>query len=103
MSNNLENLSLDHDVYSKITKIAYTEHMPVSKVINDMLKEHMDVYLLWRKIGYVLVSKEVLQSSLLRSPDEELLEYSEKIASRYRDAAVLMYGRVGLDAYINLI
>jgi hypothetical protein len=39
-----------------------------------MLREHIDVYLLWRKIGYVLVSKEVLKSSLMRSPDEELLD-----------------------------
>jgi hypothetical protein len=103
MSNNLENLPLDHDIYKQLTKISYTEHIPVSKLINDMLREHIDVYLLWRKIGYVLVSKEVLKSSLLRLPDEELLEYAGKIASRYREAAILMHGRPSLEGYINLI
>jgi hypothetical protein len=103
MSNNLENLPLDHDIYVQLTKIAYTEHKPVSKLINDMLREHMDVYLLWRKIGYVLVSKEVLKSSLLRSPDEELLEYAAKIATRYREAAIHVHGRPSLEVYLNLI
>jgi hypothetical protein len=36
-------------------------------------------------------------------PDEELLEYAGKIASRYREAAILMHGRPSLEAYINLI
>lgn len=103
MSNNLENLPLDHDIYRELTKISYTKHIPVSKLINDMLREHMDVYLLWRKIGYVLVSKEILKSSLMRSPDEELLEYAVKIASRYREAAILLQGRPNLEAYINLV
>jgi hypothetical protein len=103
MSNSLENLPLDHDIYSRLMKLSYTEHVSVSKLINDMLREHMDVYLLWRQIGYVLVSKEVLKSSLARAPDEELLEYAGKIASRYREAAILMHGRPSLEAYINLI
>jgi hypothetical protein len=103
MSNNLENLPLDHDIYRHLAKISYSEHVPISKLINDMLREHMDVYLLWRKIGYVLVSKEVLKSSLARSPDEELLEYAAKIASRYREAAIHLHGRPSLEAYLNLI
>lgn len=103
MSNNLENLPLDHDIYRQLTKISYMEHVPVSKLINDMLREYLDVYLLWRKIGYVLVSKEVLKSSLLRSPDEELLEYAEKIAARHREAAILIHGKPSLEAYIDLI
>ena len=103
MSNNLGNLALDHDIYVQLTKISYSEHIPISKLINDMLREHMDVYLLWRKIGYVLVSKEVLGSSLSHSPDDELLEYAAKIASRYREAATLLHGRPSLEGYLNLI
>lgn len=103
MSTNLENLPLDQDLYRELTKISYTEHIPVSKLVNDMLKEHMNVYLLWRQIGYVLVSKDVLKSSLMRSSDEELLEYARKIASRYREAAILMHGKPSLEAYIDLI
>lgn len=103
MSNNLENLPLDHDVYKQLAKLSFTEHVSISKLINDMLREHMDVYLLWRNIGYVLVSKDVLKSSLSRSPDDELLEYAAKIASRYREAAILMHGRPSLEAYLNLI
>jgi hypothetical protein len=103
MSSTLGNLPLDADLYRQLTKISYSEHVPVSKLINDMLREHMDVYLLWRRIGYVLVSKDVLKSALLRSPDEELLEFAEKIASRYREAALLMHGKSSLDAYTDLI
>ena len=103
MSNNLQNLPLDHDIYSELAKIAYMEHIPVSKLINDMLREHMNVYLLWRKTGYVLVSKEILKSSLTRMPEEELVEYAGKVASRYREAAILMRGRPSLEAYIDLI
>jgi hypothetical protein len=68
-----------------------------------MLKEHMNVYLLCRQIGYVLVSKDVLKSSLNLLPDEELLEYAGKIASRYREAAILIAGRPRMEAYLNLI
>ena len=103
MSNNLEHLPLDHDIYVHLTKLAYAEQKPVSKLINDMLREYLDVYLLWRKIGYVLVSKDVLKSSLIHFPDEELLDYAAKIAGRYREASILMYGRPSLEAYLNLI
>ncbi|HKZ61308.1 MAG TPA: hypothetical protein VJZ68_02675 [Nitrososphaera sp.] len=103
MSIHLEDLSLDQDLYKELTKISYAEHIPVSKLVNDMLKEHMNVYLLWRRIGYVLVSRDVLKSSLMRSPDEELLEYAGKIAGRYREAAILMDGRPSLEAYLSLI
>lgn len=97
------NLPLDHDIYKQLTKISYTEHILLSKLINDRLMEHTNVYPLWRKIGYVLISKEVLKSSLLRLTDEELPEYAEKIAARYREAAILMHGRPGLETYIDLI
>jgi hypothetical protein len=99
----IHDLPLDGEIYRRITKLSYSDHVPVPKLINDMLREHMDVYLLWRQIGYVLVSKEVLKSSLMRSSDEELLEYAGRIASRYREAAILMHGKPSLEAYINLI
>lgn len=103
MSTNLQNLALDQDLYRELTKMSYSEHIPISKLVNDMLREHIGVYLLWRKIGYVLVSKDVLKSSLTRSPDEELLEYAKEIASRHREAAILMHGKPSLEAYVNLI
>ncbi|HXV46294.1 MAG TPA: hypothetical protein VD736_06445 [Nitrososphaera sp.] len=108
-TNNASNIAIIHDfpldseLYRRIAKVSYSDHVPIPKLVNDMLKEHIDVYLLWRKIGYVLVSKDVLKSSLMRSPDEELVEYAGKIASRYREAAILMQGRPSLEAYINLI
>lgn len=102
MSNSLEKLPIDHDIYA-MTKISWTEHIPLSKLINDMLREHLNVYLLWRNIGYVLISKDVLKSALMRSPDEEVPELAKKIASRYREAAILLHGSPSLDAYINLI
>jgi hypothetical protein len=103
MSNNLENLPLDHDLYAKITKISYSEHIPVPKLINDMLREHLNVYLLWRKIGYVLVSKDAVKAALNHTPDEELHEAAQKIANRYKEAAILLHGRATLDGYLELI
>jgi hypothetical protein len=103
MSNNLENLPLDHDLYAKITKISYSEHIPVPKLINDMLREHLNVYLLWRKVGYTLVSKDVLKSTLAHVPDDELIESAEKVANRYKEAAIMLQGRPTLDAYLALI
>ncbi|HET7283977.1 MAG TPA: hypothetical protein VFI70_04760 [Nitrososphaeraceae archaeon] len=54
----VERLPLEEEIYRKITKISYSEHIPLEKLINDMLKEYLNVYTLSKKIGYALISKE---------------------------------------------
>jgi hypothetical protein len=100
---NLQNLPLDKDVYRNITKISYAEHIPIPKIINDMLKEHINVYLLWRKVGYILVAKEVVTKALNHMPDEEIVATAENIANRIREAAMILHSKPNLDVYISLI
>jgi hypothetical protein len=100
---NLQNLQLDKDLYRKITRISYAEHISIPKIINDMLKEHINVYLLWRKVGYILVSKEVVRKALSYMADEEIVATAENIADRIREAAIILYGKPNLDAYVSLM
>ena len=103
--NNLQNLPLDTDIYRKITKISYAEHMPIARIINNILREYIDVYLLWRKVGYILISKEATKKAMSHMPDEELLATAESIATRIREAATILHGnnKASLDIYLELI
>ena len=102
--NNLQNIPLDSDIYRKLTKISYAEHIPMPKIINNMLREYIDVYLLWRKVGYILISRDATRKALSYVPDEELGSTAQSIANRIKEAAVILYGsKPGLDAYISLM
>jgi hypothetical protein len=81
----IEDLPLDEELYSKVTKISYSEHIPLEKLINDMLKKYLNVYLLSKKIGYALISKEVLKTTFENTPKDQVLSLSTKIATRYRE------------------
>jgi hypothetical protein len=65
--------------------ISYSEHIPLEKLINDMLKKYLNVYLLSKKIGYALISKEVLKTTFENTPKDQVLSLSTKIATRYRE------------------
>jgi hypothetical protein len=68
-----------------------------------MLKEYLNVYALSKKIGYALISKEVLKTTFDNTSEHQVNELSKKIATRYREAAILLHGRPSLEAYICLI
>jgi hypothetical protein len=89
----VEHLPLDEDLYRKITQMSYSEHKPLQKLINDMLKEYLHVYALSKKIGYALISKEVLKTTFENTPEDQIMELSRKIATRYREAAILLHGK----------
>ncbi|MEO9294477.1 MAG: hypothetical protein ABI347_02635 [Nitrososphaera sp.] len=104
MQNVIEKLPLDSDIYRAITKISYTDNIPVSDIINRMLREHLNVYLLWRRVGYVLLAKDILMTSIANTPDEELVKAAHEVANRHREACILLYGTSpNLDSYIRLI
>lgn len=104
MQNIIDKLPLDSDLYRTITKLSYTDKMPVSDIINRMLREHLNVYLLWRKVGYVLLARDVLTTSIANTPDEDLLKAAQEVANRHREACILLYGtNPNLDSYIRLI
>jgi hypothetical protein len=48
--------ALDEELYKKITRMSYPEHVPLEKLINDMLKEYLNVYALSEKIGYAFAA-----------------------------------------------
>jgi hypothetical protein len=73
--------------------MSYSEHKPLQKLINDMLKEYLHVYALSKKIGYALISKEVLKTTFENTPEDQIMELSRKIATRYREAAILLHGK----------
>lgn len=99
----IEHLPLDEDLYRKITAMSYSEHIPIQKLINDMLKEYLNVYVLAKKIGYALISKDVLKTTFDNTPEDKVMELSRKIATRYREAAILLHGKPSLEGYICLI
>jgi hypothetical protein len=99
----VEDLPIDEDLYRKITQMSYSEHVPLQKLINDMLKEYLNVYALSKKIGYALISKDVLKTTFENTPEDQVIELSRKIATRYREAAILLHGKPSLEAYISLI
>jgi hypothetical protein len=104
VQNVIEKLPLDSDIYRAITKISYTDNIPVSDIINRMLREHLNVYLLWRRVGYVLLAKDILMTSIANTPDEELVKAAHEVANRHREACILLYGTSpNLDSYIRLI
>jgi hypothetical protein len=99
----IEHLPLDEELYRILTKISYSEHIPLEKLINEMPKEYLNVYLLSKKIGYALISKDVLKTTFENTPQDQTLSLSRKIAIRYREAAILSHGKPSLEAYICLI
>jgi hypothetical protein len=98
-----EHLPINKELYRKITKISYSQNIPVHKVVNDMLSEYLNVYFLSKQIGYVIVSKKVLQKTFSYTPDDEIIRMSEEIAGRYKEAAILLHGKPSLKGYFDLI
>lgn len=104
VQNVIEKLPLDSDLYRAITKISYAEHISVPTIINDMLREHINVYLLWRKVGYVLLAKDILTKSISNASDEELQKAAQDVANRHREACILLYGSSpSMESYLRLI
>jgi hypothetical protein len=104
VQNVIEKLPLDSDLYKTITKISYAEHIPVPEIINDMLREYIDVYLLWRKVGYVLLARDILTKSIANASEEDIKKASQEVANRHREACILLYGSSpSIESYLRLI
>lgn len=68
-----------------------------------MLNEYLNVYLLSKRIGYAIVSNKVLETTFTHTPQEEIIQGSEEIVIRYKEAAILQHGKPTLEAYLDLI
>jgi flagellar biosynthesis component FlhA len=47
--------------------------------------------------------QQVLKTSFENTPQDQVIELSRKIATRYREAAILLHGKPDLEGYTSLI
>ncbi len=86
----LEHLLLDKSLYRKITKLAYSENKPVEKIINEMLREYIDVFYPLRKIGLVHVTKDTVKMIFQDISDELIIEHAKSLSKRYMEVITLL-------------
>jgi hypothetical protein len=99
----LEHLMLDKNLYRKITKIAYSENIPVEKVVNDMLREYIDVFFPLRKIGFVHVTTDTVKMIFQDISDELILEHAKTLSKRFMEVITMLNKNRTLDEYLNFL
>jgi hypothetical protein len=99
----LEHLLLDKNLYRKITKIAYSENRPVERLINDMLREYIDVFHPLRKIGLVHVTKDTVKMIFHDISDELIIEHAKSLSKRYMEVITLLNKNRNLEDYLDFL
>lgn len=75
----------------------------ISQLINEILRDHFHTYALSKSVGRILISKDVIQRAIDNLPDAQLDELAAQDAEKFREAAIIEYGRPSLAAYLKLI
>jgi hypothetical protein len=101
----IKDLRIERSIYTALTKISYSsdEQTTLSDIINDMLKEYLHTYILSKKMGHILLSKDILRVAINDMTDQEINEASITNALRYREGAILEHCRPSLKTYLELI
>jgi hypothetical protein len=99
----LEHLLLDKNLYRKITKMAYSENRPVERLINDMLREYIDVFHPLRKIGLVHVTRETVKIIFQDISDELIIEHAKSLSKRYMEVITLLNKNRNLEDYLDFL
>ena len=107
----VKDIMLDKNLYRTLTRLSYSdegtaEHegqSSLSHLINEMLKEYLHTYILSKRMGHMLLSKDAVKVAINSMTDDQIAEASTVNANRYKEAAVLETGKVSLDAIIDLI
>ena len=101
----IKDLRIERSIYTALTKMSYSsdEQITLSDIINDMLKEYLHTYILSKKMGHILLSKDILRVAINNMTDQEINEASITNALRYREGAILEHGRPSLKTYLELI
>jgi hypothetical protein len=97
---------MERNLYQTLTKMKYqsaNQETSISSLINEMLKEYLHTYIISKSMGHVLMSKEMVETSVNALTDEQINEASAANAMRYREGARLEHGKPSLDAYLELI
>ncbi|MEW5839735.1 MAG: hypothetical protein AB1753_01915 [Thermoproteota archaeon] len=96
-------MQIDRDLYRTLTKMSYAGETSLSALVNDMLKEYLHTYVLSKRMGHMLMAKEIVKIAVNEMSDEEIKQASAANAIRYREGALIDYGRPSLAVYLDLI
>ncbi len=99
----LEHLLLDKNLYRKITKFAYSENKPVDRVVNDILREYVDVFFPFRKIGFVHVTTDTVKMIFQDISDELIIDHAKSLSKRYMEVITLLNKNRTLDDYLDFL
>lgn len=102
----LRDFTLDKEIYRALTKIKFASadsELSISKIINEMLAEYLHTYILSKRMGHIFVSRDTIRIAFSRLTDEQIMHAAHANAVRYKDGALLEYGKPSLNGYLELI
>jgi hypothetical protein len=97
---------MEKDLYRALTQLKYrngSDETSISSLVNDMLKEYLHTYILAKTMGHMLMPKETVKIAVDAMTDGQIKEASAANAERYKEGAIIEYGRPSLAAYLKLI
>ncbi len=68
-----------------------------------MLKEYLHTYVLSKTMGHILVSRDIYKTAVDSMTEEQIKEASDIDAIRYKEGAIIEYGKPSLASYLKLI
>lgn len=102
----IKDMRIERDLYRTLTQLKYRsgdDELSVSSLINDMLKEYLHTYILSKTMGHMLMSKNIVKMAVDSMTDDQIKEASATNAMRYKEGAIIEYGRPSLVSYLKLI
>lgn len=102
----VKDIMIEKNLYRVLTKLKYSSASSDSSIsdhINNMLTEYLHTYVLSKRMGHMLVSRDIIRIAFSNLTEDQIKEASASNAIRYKDGALLEYGKPTLDAYLGLI
>jgi len=99
----LNSVMLEKSVYREIVKLSYSNGTSVSAIINDILKEYLHTYILSKKMGHMLVSRDIIKPAIDQMTQDQITTAAKMNANRYKEGVILENGKPSLAAYLRLM
>ena len=102
----IKDIMLEKNLYRALTKLKYSNgdsDTSISDLINEMISEYLHTYILSKRMGHMLLSKDIVKIAFGNLTDQQISEASVANAIRYKDGALLEYGKPSIHAYLALI
>lgn len=103
----VKDIMMEKDLYRALTQLKYRagreEETSISDLINSMLKEYLHTYVLSKKMGHMVISRDVIKVAMNELTEDEISKAATANAMRYKEGAVLEYGASSLAAYLELM